>query len=68
MRKIVLSSQALISMDVSQVQGLSFKLSWPQKGAFVLIADFWPLLEHLLTGYSETLRVQLVSEVRTLPK
>lgn len=43
MRKIVLSSQALIFMDVSQVQGLSFKLIWLFRKEPVLIADFLPL-------------------------
>lgn len=42
MRKIVLSSQALISMDVSEVQGLSFELIASQKGVFLLIADCLP--------------------------
>lgn len=50
MRKIVLSSQALIFMDVSQVQGLSFKPIWLFRKDLVLIAHFLPLRVHLRAG------------------
>lgn len=50
MRKIVLSSQALIFTDVSQVQGPSFKLIWLFRKELVLIADFLPLPVHLGWG------------------
>lgn len=47
MRKIVLSSQALIFTDGSQVQGPSFKLIWLFRKELGLIADFLPLPVHL---------------------
>lgn len=50
MRKIVLSSQALIFTDVSQVQGLSFKPIWLFRKELVLIAHFRPLRGHLRAG------------------
>lgn len=50
MRKIVLSSQALIFTDTSQVQGLSFKPIWLFRKEPVLIADFLPLSVHLLAA------------------